>query len=76
MGTLKKIIRTGLGAALMTEEGVRTALTNQAKQRKADLENIIAREVGKFLQRINIHQEIRKALEGLTIEVKIKGSRN
>lgn len=74
MGALEKIIRTGLGAALMTEEGVRTALAKQAKRRKTDLENIIAREIGRFLSRINIHQEIRKALEGLTIEVKIKGS--
>lgn len=79
MSTLKKIVTTGLGAALITEEGVRNAtayLARQALQRKDDLSNILSAEIAKFLKRINIHEEIRKALQGLTFEIKIKRTRD
>lgn len=62
MGALKKILATSLGAALMTEEGARRYIARQMDQRKQELTRII-------------HEEIRKALQGLTIEIKIKGAK-
>ena len=80
--TLRRIITTGLGAALMTEESLskmlgdmklpreaKKYLVSQAQKRKADLSNILAKEIKDFLGRINIHEELRKALTGLKIDV-------
>ncbi|OGP16314.1 MAG: hypothetical protein A3I75_00610 [Deltaproteobacteria bacterium RIFCSPLOWO2_02_FULL_50_16] len=79
---LKKLIITGVGAALMTEEGIRHAfseitlpqeakkyLINQAARRKQELATIISRELKGFLNRINIHEEVKRALNGLSIDV-------
>lgn len=68
MGTLQKIVRTGLGAALLTDQAVR----NSVSRRRQDLSNIVSREFTRFLGKISLHEEIRKALEGLVIEVRIK----
>lgn len=76
MGTFEKIIRTGLGAALITEKEARSYLSRQARRSKEELTNIVAREMARFLQRIDLKTEIRKALEGLTIEIRIKRPRN
>lgn len=82
MSTLRKILTTGVGAALMTESGIRSAisdskLTQQAtdylsKQLIKGKEEIVKMVVGefkKFLEKIDIQKEIRRALEGLDIEV-------
>ncbi|MBI2068141.1 MAG: hypothetical protein HYW02_07630 [Deltaproteobacteria bacterium] len=72
MGALEKILRTGLGAALITEEGIKGYISKQAQQRKQEIANRIAREFSNFLRRVDLHKEIRKALQGLTIEIRIK----
>ncbi len=59
MGAIRKIITTGLGAALMTEQGARQYIARQMDQRKKELAKVI-------------HEEIRKALDGLTFEIRIK----
>jgi hypothetical protein len=79
---LKKLITTGLGAALVTEESIRKILSDislpseaknylltQAAKRKEELSAIITREVRNFLDQVNIHEEIKKTLAGLTIDV-------
>ena len=83
MGAIQKILTTGLGAALMAQQGAATALGNstkgakaylaaQAKRRKEELTAILAAEFAGFLKRINIHEELKKALDGLTFEIRIK----
>ncbi len=80
--TLRKIIMTGLGAALVTEESLSKLITelklprdaknyviNQAQKKKSELAAIIAEEVKGFLSRINIHEELRKAFTGMKIDV-------
>jgi hypothetical protein len=82
MGTLKKILTTGVGAALMTESGIRSAiseiqltrqakeyLARQAQKGKEEVVKILARELKKSLNHIDIHREIQKALDGLTLTV-------
>ena len=80
--TLRKILTTGIGAALMTEESLskllsdiklprdaKNYLVKQAQKRKSDLANIVAQELKGFLSRINIHEELHKALHGLRVDV-------
>ncbi len=80
--TLKKIIETGLGMAFLTEESVREFvgdiklpgeakkyLVSQAKKRKSDLVDVISSEIKNFLGKINVHEELQKALAGLKIDV-------
>ncbi len=80
--TLRKIVMTGIGAALMTEESLarllgevklprdaKKYLVNQAAKKKSELAGIIAEEVKGFLGRINIHEEIRKAVSGMKIDI-------
>lgn len=80
--SLKKLFVTGLGAALMTEEGILKILSDiklpgdaknfilsQAQKRKEDVTRIIAGEVKLFLKKVNIHEELRKTLTGLKIDI-------
>ena len=82
MGTLRKILTTGVGAALMTEEGLRSVLSDikltrqardyisrQASKGKEELAKVLASELKGFLDRVNIHDEIQKALAGMKLEV-------
>lgn len=82
MGTLRKFLTTGLGAALATEEGIRSVLTEsqltrqareyvtrQALKGKEEVSKVIRNEIKKFLSDINIHEEIKKALAGLTVDI-------
>lgn len=78
MGTLRKILTTGVGAALMTESGLRNAISDiklsdtiarQVLKGKEELSRVLAGEIKRFLERINIHEEVQKALAGMTIEV-------
>ncbi len=79
---IRKILTTGIGAALMTEESLskflseiklprdaKNFLIKQAQRRKEDLANVIAQELKEFLTRINIHEELRKAFIGMKIDV-------
>lgn len=84
MGTLSKILTTGVGAALMTEGSIRNAiadiqlprqakgyLAKQVQKGKEELTKVILGELKRFLDHLNIHEEIQKALKGLTIEVSV-----
>jgi hypothetical protein len=85
MGTLRKILTTGMGAALMADDTLRNAISDinvtkqatgyivrQALKGKEEVSKVLIGEVTKFLARINIHEEIRKAMSGLTVEVEAK----
>ena len=78
MGTLRKILTTGVGAALMTESGLRGILSDikvrdyiakQAMKGKEEISRVLASEIKGFLERINIHEEIQKALEDMLVEI-------
>ena len=71
MGTLRKILTTGVGAALMTESSLRNALSEikVTQQARDYLSKTLAGEIRKFLGHINLHREIQKALTGLTFEI-------
>jgi hypothetical protein len=82
MGAIRKFLTTGLGAALATEEGIRSALsesqltkqareylTRQAIKGKDEVSKVLRNEIKKFLNDINLHEELRKALAGLTLEI-------
>jgi len=78
----RKIFLTGLGAVFMTEESIRNALGemklpkeamgyvfDQAKKQKDDLIGAVAGEVSKFFSKINVHEEIQKALSALQVHI-------
>ena len=67
MSTFRKILTTGVGAALMTESSIRNVLSdNRITQQVSDY---LSKQFLKFLSEINIQKELRKVLEGLDIEV-------
>ena len=81
--TLKKLLETGLGMAFWTEESIRDFMSelklpsevkkfiiHQAKKRKSELANILSVEIKDFLEKMNVHEELQKALAGLTLDVK------
>ena len=78
----RKVFLTGLGAVFMTEESIRNVLSelklpkeavgyvfDQAKKQKDDLIFAVAGEVSKFFSKINVHEEIQKALSALQVHV-------
>jgi len=79
---LRKLFETGLGVAFWTEENIREFLSDiklpgdakkfivdQAKRRKSELTDILSAEIKNFLNKINVHEELQKALAGLIIDV-------
>lgn len=85
MGALRKILTTGVGAALMTEGRIRNAvsdinvtrqakdyLTRQAQKGKEEFAKVVVGELKGFLSQVDLHEEIRKALTGLTVEVQAR----
>jgi len=79
---LVKVLETAIGTALMTEEGISRIFSelklprdatkyikDQTRQRKEELGSLIRNELQRFLSRINLHEEISKALTGMTIQV-------
>lgn len=78
----RKVFLTGVGAIFMTEESVRNALADlklpkeaisyvvdQAKKQKNDLVSAVTQEFSKFLSKIKVQEEIRKALSSFEIHV-------
>lgn len=68
----KKILLTGLGAVSMSDRIPKEALNfvmDQAEKRKEDVIERLALEVSRFLDRLDLSQEIKKALRGLEIDV-------
>lgn len=82
MNTWRKILTTGVGAALMTENSIRNALfdiqlprqaknylTKQAMKGKEEMVRVLTDEIKRFLTRINLHEELKKAVSGLSIDI-------
>ncbi|MFH1811097.1 MAG: hypothetical protein ABIJ09_20320 [Pseudomonadota bacterium] len=80
---VKRGLVTGLGALFMTEEGVRSALTDlklpkevvtflvsQAERSKRELTQTLAREVRSFLGDVDVSGVLQRALAGMTLEFK------
>lgn len=71
-GRARKLLLTGLGAMTMGERLPKEAvnfLLNQAEKKKEDLIERLAVEVSKFLEKLDISQELRKALRGLELDL-------
>lgn len=79
---VKKTLFGGLGAVLMTEEGIKSALSEmklpknviasavaQAEKTKRELSGMIANEVKEFLARIELDEIIKKVLAGQSITI-------
>lgn len=83
-GLLKKAMQTGLGAALLTEETIRGAISDlpnkesisgllqSAKETKDDFISSVKQEVGSYLKKIDLQSEIDRILESYDIEVNAK----
>lgn len=82
---LRKAIVTGLGAAIMTEEGVRSVLKElklpkdavstaleQAERGRGEIVRIVNEEVRRFLDSPALKREISRALSNITIELTAK----
>jgi len=80
---LKKVITTGVSAAFMTEEGVRTilkdlplpkdivtGLVDNAKQTKTEFVQSVKNELKSYLDNIDLSREIEKIAEKYDFEVK------
>lgn len=74
----KKIVYAGLGGASMAHNAVTdpsipreliNTLLARAEKRKDEIMEILAREVSKFLGKINVSEELTKALKGLVINL-------
>ena len=79
------MIETGIGAALITESGIRNALSDirlthqakeylskQAQKGKEEVTRVLVREVKRFLNEVHLHEELQKALAGLSLEIEAK----
>ena len=78
---VRKAMVSGLGAIFMTEESIRSTLSdmpkeavnflvNQADQTKEQLLNLIAREVREFLESADLSEELSKVLARLTLDIR------
>ncbi len=88
MGAIRNILLTGVGTALKTKDGIQNAISDikdisltgpakeylfkQIKRGKEELPRLIVAEFKDFLSRIAVHEELQKALEGLTLELEAK----
>jgi len=78
---VRRTLVAGLGAVLLTEEGLRGALTDlklpkeaiaylaaQADRSKRELSTAIARELRSFLDGVDLSRVLRRVLAGMTLE--------
>lgn len=74
----KKIVLTSIGSAALAREVVRDggtqkkvigSILNRAERTKDEVMDLLARELNKFLGKINISEEVTKALRGLVINL-------
>ena len=81
--SLRKVITTGLSAVFMTEEGIRNMLgdlrlpkeaiaylVQQTDKSRRELFRIVAAELKDFLKSADVPGELRRAMNGLKVEVK------
>jgi hypothetical protein len=82
MSTFRKILTTGVGAALMTESSIRNALsdiklTGQARDYIArqvqrgweEATKMLIGELKKILEHVDLPTELQKTLSGLSLEI-------
>ena len=76
MGTLRKILTTGVGAALMTEGEIRRQakayISEKAERGKEEVGRVLAGEVRRLLSETDLRGEIRRLLQEYSIEVEAK----
>ena len=68
----RKIFLASLGAVSMGERLPKEAMNfilDQAERRKEDVVDRLAVEVSKFLEKLDVSQELKKALQGLEIDL-------
>ena len=81
----RRILLTGLGAIFMTEEGIRKTLgdlkvpkdamgyvLDTMRRHKDEILSTVAGELGRFLSKVKVHEELRKALAGLQVHLDAK----
>ncbi|MBI4412654.1 MAG: hypothetical protein HY541_09250 [Deltaproteobacteria bacterium] len=75
---VKKVVFASIGSAVMARDVVTDSklqkeliggLLSKAEKRKDEIMEILAREVSKFLGKINVADEITKALKGMVINL-------
>lgn len=75
---VKRVVYAGIGGAAMAHEAVSDTkkrrevidvILSKAERRKDEIVEILAREVSKFLGKINVSDEVTKALKGLVINL-------
>lgn len=82
---LKRAVLAGVGAVFMTEEGVRSFLgelklpkqtaqfvLSQVAKTKEDLFKLVASEVRGFLESTRLHEELKKVLTSISLEISTK----
>ncbi len=81
--SIRKALLTGLSAVFMTEEGIRSVLSDmrlpkealgyiaqQTDRTRRELFRAVNQEIRNFLQNVDWNREVRKAMTGLKVEVK------
>ena len=81
--SIRRAVVSGLSALVMTEEGIRGALsemrlpkdamsylTQQAERSRKELFRAVSEELKRFLIGIDVTQAVKKALTGMKVEVK------
>lgn len=79
---LRKLLITGLGTALMTEDALlkyfgdlklprdaKKYLTSQAQRGKQELSRVLSEELRRYLAKLNLEEVLRKALDGMKVDV-------
>lgn len=82
---VKKVVTTGLSAAFMTEDAVKTVLADlplpkefltgllqNAKTTKEEFVKGVKNELRTYLEKINVHEQIDRILEDYDVEVNAK----
>lgn len=74
----KKVVFSSLGSASMAknlvtdgtmQKQIISGLLGEAQKRKDELLNVLAKEVSSFLSKLNVGEEITKALKGLVVNL-------
>ena len=79
---LRKLLITGLGTALMTEDALlkyfadlklprdaKKYLASQAQRGKEELSRVLSDELRRYLAKLNLEEVLRKALDGMKVDV-------
>jgi len=80
--SLRKLLITGIGTALMTEDALmkylsdlklpkdaKKYLSSQASRGKEELTKVLSAELRRYLTHLNLEEVVRKALDGMKVDV-------